>query len=417
MSVFKVECLKTVLFIIFKMFFRVDVEDKESSARVGVLEIGEVKIETPVFMPVGTQATVKTLSSEEVKVLSEGILLSNTYHLLLRPGIDLISEMGGLHNFMNWDGIILTDSGGFQVFSLKELVKVTDEGIKFKSHLDGAYYFISPENVSEYQIKLGSNILMPLDQPVSPDIGYSLTKQALKRTHEWEKRSLEFFQKHKDSIIYRPRRASKCENGMFIESIDYTRMESVLGKRYMFGIIQGGFFKDLRKESAEYLASLCFDGFAVGGLSVGEEKQKTYEILSFTTQLMPKDKPRYLMGVGTPEDIIVAVESGVDMFDCVFPTRAGRRGLFFTSEGRVNIRNSIYAKDDDPPDRKCDCYTCKNYSRAYLRHLIKAEEILGYRLTTIHNLFYFRSLMKEIRDSIRNGKFKDLKKRVLEFYH
>jgi queuine tRNA-ribosyltransferase len=389
------------------MKFSIIKESKTSASRVCKIDIGGIEVETPVFMPVGTQATVKSLDSDEVKELSNNIILSNTYHLYLRPGIEVIEEAGGLHSFMNWDRLILTDSGGFQVFSLKDLVKVDDEGVQFKSHIDGSSHFFSPEKVVELQLRMGSNIIMPLDEPVSPEANPEQTKIALQRTHKWAKKSLETFKKLKVNI---PRKEVKSFNNK-------DTIERIRNENYHFGIVQGGFSKELRKESVEFICSLDFDGFAIGGLSVGEEKEKTYEILNYTASLMPKEKPRYLMGVGTPEDIIIAVENGIDMFDCVFPTRAGRRGLFFTSIGRINIRNKKYEKDFSKPDPNCDCYTCRNYSRAYIRHLVKAEELLAYRLVTIHNLYFFKKLMDQIRESIKNDSFYDLKKSILETFN
>jgi queuine tRNA-ribosyltransferase len=389
------------------MKFSIIKESKNSASRVCKIDIGGIEVETPVFMPVGTQATVKSLDSDEVKELSNNIILSNTYHLYLRPGIEVIEEAGGLHSFMNWDRLILTDSGGFQVFSLKDLVKVDDEGVQFKSHIDGSSHFFSPEKVVELQLRMGSNIIMPLDEPVSPEANPEQTKIALQRTHKWAKKSLETFKKLKGNI---PRKEVKSFNNK-------DTIERIRNENYHFGIVQGGFSKEFRKESVEFICSLDFDGFAIGGLSVGEEKEKTYEILNYTASLMPKGKPRYLMGVGTPEDIIIAVENGIDMFDCVFPTRAGRRGLFFTSIGRINIRNKKYEKDFSKPDPNCNCYTCRNYSRAYIRHLVKAEEILAYRLVTIHNLYFFKKLMEQIRESIKNDSFHDLKKSILETFN
>ncbi|MFN4245099.1 MAG: tRNA guanosine(34) transglycosylase Tgt [Brevinematia bacterium] len=382
------------------MEFSIKHTSSECSARVGSIKINDIEIPTPIFMPVGTLATVKTLTSEEAKELSDGIILSNTYHLYLRPGIEIIEECGGLHSFMNWDRLILTDSGGFQIFSLKNLTKISDEGVRFKSHIDGSYHFFTPEKVVEIQLKLGSNIIMPLDEPVPPQSSYKQTEKSVERTFNWAKRSLNEFLKIKDSI--QRKKPTK----------DY--FDKIRSENYHFGIVQGGFFKDLRKISVEEICSLEFSGIAIGGLSVGEEKPKTYEILEFTASILPKDKPRYLMGVGTPEDILFAVSCGIDMFDCVFPTRAGRRGLFFTSIGKINIRNKKYEKDTSPPDPNCDCFTCKNYSRAYIKHLIKSEEILGYRLTTIHNLYFFKKLMSEIRKSIIEDNFNKLSKNLLE---
>lgn len=384
------------------MKFNVIYRCSVSNARVGEIEIGDIRIPTPVFMPVGTQGSVKTLSSEEVENLSENIVLSNAYHLYLRPGIEVIERAGGLHSFMNWRKAILTDSGGFQIFSLSNFTKVTDEGVKFKSHIDGSSHFFSPEKVVEIQLRLGSNIIMPLDEPVPPEATYEYTSGATARTYEWAKRSLKEF-KRLVGNIQRSKVAVK-ESWIF---------EKLRDENYHYGIIQGGFFKDLRRRSVEEICSLDFDGYAIGGLSVGEEKEKTYEMLLFTSQLLPQEKPRYLMGVGTPEDIVFAVSCGIDMFDCVFPTRAGRRGLFFTSQGRINIRNKRYETDFSPPDPNCSCYTCQNYTRAYIRHLIKSEEMLGYRLTTIHNLFFFREFIRKIRQRILENSFKGLSSGVL----
>ncbi|MCX8028462.1 MAG: tRNA guanosine(34) transglycosylase Tgt [Brevinematales bacterium] len=367
------------------MEFRVLYKSTKSKARVGEIVIGSIVIPTPVFMPVGTQASVKTLSSEEVSELSNGIILSNTYHLYLRPGVEVIEDAGGLHSFMNWDKALLTDSGGFQVFSLNEFTKVSEEGVRFKSHIDGSYHFFTPERVVEIQLRFGSNIIMPLDEPVPPNTTYNYTKEATERTSNWAKRSIQTFLSLKDYI---PRKLTT------------SRFQNIRNLNYHFGIVQGGFFKELRKISVEDICSLEFDGFAIGGLSVGEEKSQMYDILDYTANLLPENKPRYLMGVGTPEDIIIAVMNGIDMFDCVFPTRAGRRGLFFTSQGRINIKNKKYERDFSPPDPMCDCYTCLKYSKAYIRHLIRSEEMLGYRLTTIHNLYFFKKLTSQIRNAI-----------------
>ncbi|MCS7299483.1 MAG: tRNA guanosine(34) transglycosylase Tgt [Spirochaetia bacterium] len=388
----------------FIMFFRVISNSSRSSARVGEIRIDSFVIPTPVFMPVGTQATVKTLSSEEVEELSDGIILCNTYHLYLRPGVEVIENAGGLHSFMNWRRGILTDSGGFQIFSLNELTKVSDEGVRFKSHIDGSYHFFTPDDVVKIQLIFGSNIIMQLDEPVKPETDYSYTKEATRRTMLWAKRSLETFRELKGKIV---RKSIYKEDKNF---------EVMRDKNFLFGIVQGGFFKDLRRQSVEELTELELDGYAIGGLSVGEKKEVMYDILSYTSPLLPNNKPRYLMGVGTPEDIVMAVMNGVDMFDCVFPTRAGRRGLFFTSIGRINIRNKKYEEDFSSPDPNCDCYTCRNYTKAYIRHLIRSDEMLGYRLVTIHNLHYIKNLMKSIRESILNQTFEHLSKKVLEIY-
>lgn len=347
-------------------------ECKQTRARVGRVHTPHGVIETPVFMPVGTQATVKTLTPEEVKDIGAQIILSNTYHLYLRPGHELIREAGGLHKFMNWDRPILTDSGGYQVFSLGPLRKITEEGVTFKSHLDGSSHFISPERATQIQMALGSTIAMAFDECAPYPCTYEYAKASLERTTRWAKRCLEAHDKQDQGL---------------------------------FGIIQGGVYRDLREQSAAEITALDFPGFAIGGLSVGEPKPSMYEVLEYTVPLMPKDKPRYLMGVGSPDCLIEGVSHGVDMFDCVLPTRIARNGTAMTSQGKVVIRNAAHARDFSPLDPECSCYTCRNYSRAYLRHLFKAEEILGLRLFTIHNLFFLLRLMERMREAILEDRF------------
>ncbi|MDD3654226.1 MAG: tRNA guanosine(34) transglycosylase Tgt [Desulfotomaculaceae bacterium] len=357
--------------------FTVTKKDKTGRARLGVLHTPHGTVETPVFMPVGTQATVKTMTPEEVRQVGGRIILSNTYHLYLRPGQELIREAGGLHRFMNWDGPILTDSGGFQVFSLGPLRKVTEEGGIFRSHIDGSEHFFSPEKAMEVQMALGSDICMVFDEcaPYPCDREYALG--ALERTSRWARRCLAAHRREDQGV---------------------------------FGIVQGGTFPDLRKESAYELMELGFAGYAIGGLSVGEPKEVMYEMLDHTVPLLPADKPRYLMGVGSPDCLVEGVARGIDMFDCVLPTRLARNGTVLTRHGKLVVRNAEYARDFTPFDRDCSCYACQNYSRAYVRHLIKANEILGIRLTTIHNLYFVLELMKELREAIREGsilKYKD----------
>jgi len=357
-------------------------EDNRTSARVGIMHTPHGDIPTPVFAPVGTQATVKTLSPRELEEMGVRLVLANTYHLYLRPGADIIEKLGGLHRFMAWHGPILTDSGGFQVFSLQDLRQVSDEGVRFRSHLDGSEHLFSPEKVIEIQEKLGADIIMTLDECTIPfDREYN--EKALRRTHLW---------------------AERCRAA-------HKRPDQAL-----FGIVQGGIFPDLRIESVRYLSSLDFPGYAIGGLSVGEPKETMYEILEITTALLPRDKPRYLMGVGAPEDLFECVARGVDLLDCALPTRLARNGAVFTRTGRLNLRNAQYAEDPSPIEEGCSCYTCQNFSRAYLRHLIKAKEILGLRLNTIHNVFFLLELMKEIRLSILDGSFSDLKASFLSRY-
>ena len=357
-------------------------ECKQTGARRGRIHTPHGIIETPVFMPVGTQATVKSLTPEELKEeVNAQIILSNTYHLYLRPGHELVKEAGGLHKFMNWDRAILTDSGGFQVFSLGDLRKITEEGVEFKSHLDGSRHFLSPEKVMEIENALGADIIMAFDECVEYPAEYDYTKQSMERTTRWAKRCKKA---HKNT-----------EN------------------QALFGIVQGGMYKDLREKSAKDLVDLNFPGYAVGGLSVGEPTELMCDILEFTTAFLPKDKPRYLMGVGSPDYLIEAVLRGIDMCDCVLPTRIARNGTAMTSNGKVVVRNATYERDFTPLDSECDCYTCKNYTRAYIRHLIKAGEILGVRLLSIHNLRFLTKLMERVRIEIENDNLLNFKN---EFY-
>ena len=343
--------------------------DKNSGARRGVIHTPHGDIQTPIFMPVGTQATVKAMTPDELKEMVHAqIILSNTYHLFLRPGHELVKEAGGLHKFMNWDRPILTDSGGFQVFSLGPLRKITEEGVEFRSHLDGSKKYISPEISMEIQEALGSDIMMAFDECCPYPSTYEYTKNSMERTTRWAKR---------------------CK--------DY---HTTTDKQGLFGIIQGGFFKDLREKSAKDLIELDFPGYAIGGISVGEPKEEFLDILRFTTPLMPENKPRYLMGVGTPDYLIEAALAGIDMCDCVLPTRIARHGTAMTSNGKVVVRNATYERDFTPLDPECDCYTCKNYTRAYIRHLINAKEILGIRLLSIHNLRFLTKLMDRVRIEI-----------------
>jgi len=339
-------------------------------------------------MPVGTCATVKCMSSEELKNLGAELILSNAYHLYLRPGAEIIQKAGGLHKFMHWDKPILTDSGGYQIFSLGALRKVTDEGVKFQSHIDGSYHFFTPEKAIEFQLTLGSDIIMTLDECAPYPCEYDQASEAKNRTTLWAKRCKEKMENRKGKI----------------------------GNTLLFGIIQGNFYKDLRLQSINELIDLDFDGYAIGGVSVGEPKELLFEVLEYTLPELPDDIPKYLMGVGPPEDILMAVELGVDMFDCVMPTRHARTGEVFTSQGPLVIRNAPYSNDFSPIDTECECYTCQNYSRAYIRHLIHADEILGARLTTTHNLYFFIDLMRKIRQSILNDEFLKFKKEFMERY-
>ena len=360
-------------------------EAKDGNARAGVIETPHGKIETPVFMPVGTQATVKTMTKEELEIIHSQIILGNTYHLYLRPGDKLVNDFGGLHKFMNWDKPILTDSGGFQVFSLGELRKIKEEGVHFRSHLDGSKHFLSPEKSIEIQNNLGSDIMMVLDECPPGMSSREYLIPSIERTTRWAKRCVDA-NKNKD-------------------------------RQGLFAIVQGGIYEDLRDKSFEELSQYDddFSGYAVGGLAVGEPREDMYRILHYSTPKLPENKPRYLMGVGEPLDMLEAVESGIDMMDCVHPTRIGRHGTVFTKYGRLVIKNQSYYRDDRPLD-ECDCYVCKNYTRAYIRHLFKAEEILGQRLATYHNLHFLIKLMDNARKAIKEGKFKEYKEEFIKNY-
>lgn len=360
--------------------FEVLHEDKETHARTGRMMTAHGVVETPVFMPVGTQATVKALTPRDLVEAESEIILGNTYHLYIRPGLDIIRHFGGLHKFMSWSGPILTDSGGFQVFSLSRMREITEEGAKFRSHFDGREIFLSPENVVEIQEVLGSDIAMIFDECPPPTQDKDRIKQSLELTLRWAKR------------------AKQCH-----------KLES----QALFGIVQGGFFPDLRLESLERTVEIGFDGYALGGLCVGEAKPDTITIFDSVIPKMPKNKPRYMMGIGTPLDFVESIERGADMFDCVNPTRYGRNGGAFTSTGMVIARNSKYIKDDKPVEEGCACYCCKNFSRGYLRHLMNAGEMLGGQLLSIHNIYFFVQFVKKIRAEINAGTFKQFKKNFL----
>ena len=353
---------------------------QDGNARLGSVTTPRGTIETPIFMPVGTQATVKAMTPEELKAIGAQIILANTYHLYIRPGHELVRRLGGLHRFMNWGRPILTDSGGFQVFSLNELRKISEEGVKFRSHLDGSYHFISPEDAIAIQEALGSDIAMCFDECTPYPATHDYARRSMEMTTRW---------------------ARRCKEAK-------TREDQAL-----FGIVQGGMYRDLRERSAAELQEIGFDGYAVGGLSVGEEKELMHEVMEYAAPLLPADRPRYVMGIGAPEDLIEAVHHGFDMFDCVMPTRNARNGMLFTSFGRVNIKGAAYAEDNGPLDPECDCYVCRNYSRAYLRHLYRAGEILSSRLNTYHNLYYYLSLMAKARTAIAEGRFAAFRR---EFY-
>jgi len=354
-----------------------------SAARTGELNTPHGTVKTPVFLPVGSQATVKTLTPAEIKDIGFDMVLANTYHLYLRPGIDVIEEMGGLHRFMAWDGAMLTDSGGYQVFSLAPLCKITDEGATFRSHIDGSEHFLTPELAVQYQESLGADIIMVLDECTAYGDSQEKVRKAMHRTHRWAERCLKA-QKSKSQALY--------------------------------AIVQGGMFPELRRQSAECLAALDFPGYAIGGLSVGEPKEITFAVVEETAALLPVEKPRYLMGVGSPEDIVEGVERGIDIFDCSLPARVARNGALFTSQGRVNIRKAVYRKMDKPLDPACDCYACRSFSAAYLSHLFRSDELLGLRLATIHNLRFIANLMRKIRDAVLADTFEDFRRDFLATY-
>ena len=358
----------------------IDKKDAETKARLGEFSTPHGKIKTPIFMPVGTKATVKTMSPEELKEVGSEIILSNTYHLYLRPGHELIEEAGGLHQFMNWDRPILTDSGGFQVYSLSDSNEITEEGVTFQSHLDGSKHFISPEKAVEIQNSLGADIIMAFDECAPYPAEKEYVAKAVDRTTRWLERCIEAHKRDDQAL---------------------------------FGIMQGGMHRDLREKSAQKITSFDLPGYAIGGLSVGEDTAEMLKVLDYAPSLLPEDKPRYLMGVGTPIDLFEGIMRGVDMFDCVFPTRIARNGAVFTSQGRITVRNATYKKDFSPLDAECDCYVCNNYSRGYIRHLIKRNEILGLRLTTYHNLYFMLDIISKIRKAIKKESFLAYRK---EFY-
>jgi len=354
-----------------------------SKARAGELITPHGTVATPVFLPVGSQGTVKTLIPEEIKEIGMGMLVANTYHLYLRPGIATIGKIGGLHKFMAWDRAILTDSGGYQIFSLIPLCQVNDDGVIFRSHIDGSQHLITPELAVQFQEVLGSDISMVLDVCPPNDDSFEKVNRAMNRTHQW---------------------AARCQKA-------HKRNDQAL-----YAIVQGGVFPSLRRQSAEYLTSLGFSGYAIGGLSIGESKEVTMAISEETAVLLPEDKPRYLMGIGAPEDIVESVDRGIDMFDSVLPTRVARNGAFFTWYGRHNINNSVYRRMEQPLDADCDCYTCRTFSAAYLHHLFNCNELLAYRLATIHNLNFISNLMRKIRSAILNGTFSSFKDSFLSGY-
>lgn len=368
----------------------------DGPARLGRIATPHGEIETPVFMPVGTLASVKGVPQHILEELGVQILLGNTYHLYLRPGHEAICQMGGLHRFMSWERSILTDSGGFQVFSLNELRKVSERGVEFRSHLDGSSHFFTPERSMEIQIALGADIIMAFDECTEHPATRERAKESMEMTSRWARRSKEYFEVHKADVPWRA----------LVETRHAASLAQISETQSLFGIVQGGMYPDLRRESAERLLELDFPGYAIGGLSVGEPRELTREIIESTLPLLPKDKPRYVMGVGYPEEIIEYAAMGVDMMDCVLPTRAARHGLLFTSEGRMNIKNARFARDQRPPDPACDCMVCSRYTRAYLRHLFVSGEALAAVLNTIHNLAHYLDTMRSVRHAIKTGELR-----------
>ncbi|MCK5032230.1 MAG: tRNA guanosine(34) transglycosylase Tgt [Calditrichia bacterium] len=360
--------------------------DQNSKARAGILETHHGSINTPIFMPVGTQGTVKTQTPNDLLNNNVQIILGNTYHLYLRPGHQLISEFGGLHKFMNWDKPILTDSGGFQVYSLTELRKISEEGVTFRSHIDGSKHLFTPQNVVDIQMHIGSDIMMVLDECTPYPCSFEYAENSINLTNNWAEIARDYWNKTDQLYGY---------------------------SQALFGIVQGSVFKELREKCTGYLTKLNFPGYAIGGLAVGEPKSEMLEMTDFCTDRLPDDKPRYLMGVGTPEDILDCIERGVDMFDCVMPTRNARNGTVFTSKGKVIIKAAKYKQDKNPIDSDCNCYTCLNFTRAYIRHLFNVNEILGMHLATLHNIHYYLELVSEARNQIIKNNFKDWKEKII----
>lgn len=359
-------------------------KDEHTGARAGIIHTPHGSFPTPIFMPVGTQASVKGVSPDELRDLGAGIILSNTYHLFLRPGMDLIREAGGLHKFMHWDRAILTDSGGFQVFSLGDLRKITEEGVTFRSHIDGSKKFLSPEVSMEVQMALGSDIVMAFDECVPYPADYDYAKKSTERTIRWLKR---------------------CKEAMTAPN------------QGLFGIVQGGMYKELREWSARETTAMDLPGYAVGGLSVGEPKELMYEMLEYSTSLLPQDKPRYLMGVGTPDCLVEGVQRGIDMFDCVYPTRVARNGMAMTWTGRLVMKNAQFTHDHHVLEEGCGCYACRNgYTRAYIRHLVRANEIFGLRLLSLHNLYFLQEFMRRMRQAILDDRFTEFRSDFFSHY-
>jgi queuine tRNA-ribosyltransferase len=381
--------------------FHIDARD--GAARSGKLATAHGEVETPVFMPVGTLATVKGTSNETLEQLNAQIILANTYHLYLRPGTEQVRKLGGLHRFMSWERALLTDSGGFQVFSLNELRQVTEEGVSFRSHLDGASLFLSPESATEAQIALGADIIMAFDECTEYPADTARARRSMEMTLRWAARSKNYFEANKQSVPWGSTSNQQLATSNSNSTGKWQPATGNSATQSLLGIVQGGMHPELRKESAQRTVELGFDGYAIGGLSVGEPRAATREMIEATLPHLPADRPRYVMGVGYPEEIVEYAALGVDMMDCVLPTRAARHGLLFTSQGRLNIKNAQYAADQGPIDPACDCAVCRRYTRAYLRHLYSTGEMLGQVLNTLHNLAHYLDTMRRVRDAIRCG--------------
>jgi queuine tRNA-ribosyltransferase len=392
--------------------FELLAQDRESKARHGRLTTAHGAIETPAFMPVGTQGSVKAVSPRELRELNAPIVLGNTYHLFVRPGIEVIKHFGGLHKFMTWDRPILTDSGGYQIFSLAKLRKISEEGVQFQNHVDGTPAFISPEIAMEIQAALGSDIAMVLDECPPWPCEYDYAAKSAEMTTRWAKRCKEWAEAHAESaadVVAAAVPSGSTENPAADTAATTTR-------QLVFGIVQGATFGELRQQSAQAIVDLDFDGYAIGGVSVGEPEEEMFRAVESSEPFLPNDKPRYAMGLGTPPQLLEMIARGTDMFDCVLPTRLARNGTAFTAAGTINLKNAEYSRDKRPIEDNCDCTTCREFSRGYIRHLIKAEEILGLRLITLHNLHFYLDLMRQARDKIDKGTFDEFRREFVSNY-
>ncbi len=394
--------------------FELSATDRHSKARRGRLTSAHGEIDTPAFMPVGTQGSVKGVSPRELRELHAQIVLGNTYHLFVRPGLDVIKRFGGLHNFMNWNGPILTDSGGYQIFSLAKLRKITEEGVEFQNHIDGARAFISPEIAMEIQMLLGSDITMALDECVPYPCKYDYAAQSAEMTTRWARRCREALQRREETVQSSTSNAQRPITEGIQSAI--RDPQSAIKRQLVFGIVQGATFEDLRKESAQAIVDLDFDGYAIGGVSVGEPEEEMMRAVEWTEPVLPGNKPRYTMGLGTPPQLLELIARGMDMFDCVLPTRLARNGTAFTATGTVNLKNAEFILDKNPIEKNCACDACREFSRGYIRHLIKAEEILGLRLITLHNLHFYLNLMNQARAEIEKGTFDQFRKAFVAQY-